>query len=662
MRVRRRYTSDVQGFCLPAWHMTIMLWCIGILGFVPGLAAQSTLSLTTDAFPIPKVWLVSRSSQAQILALHLGVQMPEHHHGYLNTGDEGFYIPLSFSFPNLPASSASVTLISHPEGSRDETAQATVLRGYGEFTFHVEVQSGSLQAGMPSSAMFHYQICNDLTKLCYPPQELQVSLSSYESTIPRQSMLSAPAPDSQLPRSTLTWNERLYALFNAHKSNLVLTFMLVAVAGLLAAATPCVYPMLPITAAIFTSRGQGSWRRLQLHALVYFAGLVGFYAMLGLLASTTGTALSAVMTYAVVHLAFALLFTYLGISMLGLYEFQFLPRLMAHIDALSSQWQGFTGTLLMGATAGLIVSPCVGPIMGSILLDIAGKSAQTNFPGPTHAETSMLLRGVFLMSGFGLGLGLPFLCIGLLSSRLPHAGTWLTKTKYVLAFPIFYFAYTYYVKGMETAGLPLHIAQALLIGVLAIGAAVCSGVFQPMEPNASMFLRMKRTVSITLFIVGIYFLYNGLGQSGILLDPPRVLSSSEADLQATTQEKHGNLLWLRDFPRALQQAKAEGKPLFVDFFATWCANCRAFQQLTASNTQLNTALQQVVLVKIYDTDAIFHTFQQEPHYPELRGIGGQPLLPLFAIYTAGGAFIWKGQDYQAVSTMVAQLEQAKRIR
>ena len=116
---------------------------------------------------------------------------------------------------------------------------------------------------------------------------------------------------------------------------------------------------------------------------------------------------------------------------------------------------------------------------------------------------------------------------------------------------------------------------------------------------------------------------------------------------------------MRDFPLAQEQARIKGKPLFVDFYATWCANCKAFQRLTASNDQLNNALQQAVLVKIYDTDEIFETFQRDESYPELGGVGGQPFLPLFAIYSDQGALRWKGQDYRAVTTIVSQLEAAK---
>ena len=76
---------------------------------------------------------------------------------------------------------------------------------------------------------------------------------------------------------------------------------------------------------------------------------------------------------------------------------------------------------------------------------------------------------------------------------------------------------------------------------------------------------------------------------------------------------------------------------------------------------LNAALHEAILVKICDTDPVFRTLQQDSHYPELRGVGGQPLLPLFAIYSPQGALVWKGQDYQAIQTIVAQLDHARHV-
>jgi thiol:disulfide interchange protein DsbD len=173
---------------------------------------------------------------------------------------------------------------------------------------------------------------------------------------------------------------------------------------------------------------------------------------------------------------------------------------------------------------------------------------------------------------------------------------------------------------------------------------------------------VQRASSLALLIIGIFFLYHGLIRPGILT--PQALHSIAQTCIASAAspiEVHENLHWWRDFPLAQQCARAEQRPIFVDFYATWCANCKAFQHLTLSDAQFNGALQKAILVKIYDTDTVFQTMKQDARYPELRGVGGQPLLPLFAIYSHEGVLVWKGQDYQAIQTMVAQLEHAKRI-
>jgi thiol:disulfide interchange protein DsbD len=170
-------------------------------------------------------------------------------------------------------------------------------------------------------------------------------------------------------------------------------------------------------------------------------GLIFFYTLLGAFAASTGTALSAIMTNPWVNLGFAVLFAYLGLSMLGLYEFQFLTTLTAKLDTASSQRSGFSGTFFMGLTAGLVVSPCVGPVVGAILLNISGNAAAGGPPGG-GIPTSVLGRGIVMMTAFGTGIGLPFLVVGLLSNRLPQSGKWLPKVKFLLGLPILYFAYT----------------------------------------------------------------------------------------------------------------------------------------------------------------------------------------------------------------------------
>jgi thiol:disulfide interchange protein DsbD len=317
----------------------------------------------------------------------------------------------------------------------------------------------------------------------------------------------------------------------------------------------------------------------------------------------------------------------------------------------------------MGTTAGLVVSPCVGPVVGAILLEIAGQTAGVGSTA-VASSTSGLLRGIVLMTSFGIGLGIPFLLIGILSHWAPQSGPWLMRVKYILGLPILYFAYTYYLKAMETAGVPENVAHAMLVGIVSIGMAVLIGAFHQLGENPQPSLLLRRALGIILLIIGIHFLYNGLGHSGILLmasrpNPAPPASTVTNNPIQTPAEVIGNLEWQRDFPMAQARARREQKPLFVDFYATWCANCKAFTRLTQADIRLNAALQQAILAKIYDTDPIFRSFQQDANFPELGGVGGQPFLPLFAIYAPAGSFVWKGQNYTAVQTMIAQLERAK---
>lgn len=639
---------------------------------IPYFIFAAPIDNNAQKIPEVKVWLrsnnvpIDRMTSATVSFI---VQIPPNHHGYLDQGDEGFLIPCRFSFTQLEEHGIHITPVSRPVGERDDAVRATVFRGTGEFVFRFAMKDVALANPPVVAATLQSQICNDLTNICYAPQEIPVPIQFSRAQSAGTLFPLSPSFAPSSPVASLTWNEKITSFFRRYGTNLFFACGLVFAAGLLAVATPCVYPMLPLTSAFLMARGKGSAWQGSLHVLFYGCGIVFFYMLLGLMAATTGTALSSIMTSAWTNLGFALLFVYFGLSMLGFYEFQFFLTTLTKLDTTSSVVRGFPGSFFMGTMVGLIVSPCVGPVTATILLDVTQQTALISSLGEP-INFAKLSRGVLMMTSFGAGLAVPFLFVGTVSHKLPQSGTWLTRIKFFLGFPILYFAYTYYSKGMETAGISANITHALLLGMLAIIGGVFMGAFHALgdKPSSSMLLR--RAIGIILLIIGIHFLYNGIGESGIIIQP-RVLTKGSAAERANLEknvlsnekkedgEVHGNLYWLRDFSLAQQRSSIEQKPLFVDFYATWCANCKAFQRLTLKNAHLNQALHKVILVKIYDTDTIFADFQKNPHYPELRGVGGQALLPLFAIYSPQGTLTWKGQDYQAVNTIITQLTYAQ---
>jgi len=110
----------------------LLFWLSWNFGCLPSAVAQKSLNDPSHALPEVQAALVTRERQPGDTGsetLHIAVQIPPNHHGYLDTGDEGFFIPLSFAFPSLEEQGAQVVMVSHPIGERDEAVHATVLRG-----------------------------------------------------------------------------------------------------------------------------------------------------------------------------------------------------------------------------------------------------------------------------------------------------------------------------------------------------------------------------------------------------------------------------------------------------------------------------------------------------------------------------------------------------
>lgn len=107
------------------------------------------------------------------LSLRISVEVPSGHHGYIDRGDDGFFIPFSFSFPDFKGAGIAVEMTGAPAGLRDDGVRAQVLRGRAEFGFRL---LPSPRSDTEATASLRYQICNDVTQLCYPPARLSIPI------------------------------------------------------------------------------------------------------------------------------------------------------------------------------------------------------------------------------------------------------------------------------------------------------------------------------------------------------------------------------------------------------------------------------------------------------------------------------------------------------
>lgn len=201
------------------------------------------------------------------------------------------------------------------------------------------------------------------------------------------------------------------------------TLLTIYVAGFLISLTPCIYPMIPIVIG-YLGNQKGSHKHRTLAALSYVLGLSLVYSALGVIAALTGQMFGDMTVNLYVYFSFGVLLLVLGGSMMDWYYIpvpRFLQPRVGPVGAKTSLKTSF----LVGASSGLVASPCTAPVMIGILVHIASER--------------QILRGAILMLTFSLGMNTIFLILGLsagLLRTLPHSGIWMVVIKKAMAFLI----------------------------------------------------------------------------------------------------------------------------------------------------------------------------------------------------------------------------------
>lgn len=413
------------------------------------------------------------------------------------------------------------------------------------------------------SVKYGLQICQEFgDEVCYLPHEDSVMVTANivpAGTSVEPANLAAFEVPTEIAEK-LTLEQRLMA---ALERGSWLAFLLVFVGGILTSFTPCVYPVIPITIGYIGGASKGKPLRGLALSAIFSLGIAIVYSSLGLFAAATGSLFGSVSGSPIVNIVVAVVFALMGFSMLGAFDIALPSALQTSLSGGTSR-RGFFGPLLLGMASGLVMAPCVGPVIVALLAWVA--------------KSGNLFYGWALLFTFSFGLALLFLVIGTFAGAiqaLPRAGAWMETVK--KAFGWILLAGALYVLRL-TIPEPYY---TLAWGVLLIVFAVFTGAFEPVGEDAGAGRRFWKAFALIAFLGG------ALAMFRVFYPTPTAVESSRAEVQ-----------WIvNDEDQALAAAVDENKPMIVDFYADWCVACVELDEKTWSVPEVANRLDNFVRLK-----------------------------------------------------------------
>lgn len=315
--------------------------------------------------------------------------------------------------------------------------------------------------------------------------------------------------------------------------------------GVLTSLTPCVYPMIPITVAVFGSKDEGTSRKKSFAlAACYVGGMGLLFAVLGVAFASAGGQAGSLLSNPKIMVPMALLLVALSTSLFGAFELRLPYAIQNRFNTVGGK--GYGGAFGMGLVGGLVAAPCTGPFLATILLWVA--------------TTGNMIVGATLLFTYALGVGVLFFVLAVTSMSIPKSGAWMDGIKSfggvgLLAVAIHFlrpiipaiddFGRT----AVDALGSPMTL---LFIGIAITVVGVVLGSIH-LSFHASRKIKMRKGLGVLLTVVGITTIVSGL------LTPAKLLE------------------WRHDEKIAFADAKAEGKGVMIDFGADWCAPCKILE-------------------------------------------------------------------------------------
>ncbi|PQJ78976.1 protein-disulfide reductase DsbD family protein [Polaribacter porphyrae] len=397
--------------------------------------------------------------------------------------------------------------------------------------------------------------------------------------------------------------------------------------GLAALLTPCVFPMIPLTVSFFgdknpQDKGRSNKKSGIKKALLYGFFIIQIYVIAGtIVAKINGPEFANwLSTHWIPNVLFFVIFVIFAMSFLGMFELTLPNKWINKMDGLSNKG-GILGVFFMAFTLVLISFSCTGPIVGSVLVLSAGGA---------------VIKPIVGMFAFSLALALPFTLFAAFPKwleKLPKSGGWLQEIKVILGF----FELALALKFLSIADQVYHwgildreVYLAVWIVIFSLLGFYLLGKLRLPHHAEDKITSVPKLLMATLVFSFVVYLIPGMigaplkALSGYL--PP--LTTQEFTLntsfrEGTTKQSHqdnnssgsdncpkpkyADMLQLPhglkgyfDLEQAKQCAKAQNKPIFIDFTGHGCVNCREMEARVWSDKRVLEILKnEYVVVALY---------------------------------------------------------------
>lgn len=407
----------------------------------------------------------------------------------------------------------------------------------------------------------------------------------------------------------------------AKKQGLIQFLWLSITMGFLALLTPCVFPMIPITVSFFAKQQETSPGSGVRSAVAYCLGIIGTFTALGVLMAVLFGAgsINRFATHPIVNLALAVLFVVMAVNLFGGFEI-ILPSWLVERTQSGTQRGGLAGPLLMGLTFTLTSFTCTVAFVGTLL----AATTQGDFLWP-----------IVGMLGFSTAFALPFFVLALFPqwlAKLPRSGGWLVTVKAFMGFLELAAA----LKFLSNADLVWNwgfitrpVFLAIWFGIAAMAGAYMLGWLRLPHDSGGRIGPIRAGFGIASFAAAIYCL---AGLNGVSLRTfAAYLPPADYGRSGTlTASAHGGVEWLQNYEEALAKAKAEQKPIFIDFTGVTCTNCRLMEDQVFSKPEVAEEFKNFVTVQLY-TDK---ETEESRRYQQMQlERFGQVTLPLYIVQT-----------------------------